>query len=52
MFTPTHDEGRKIMSMIDTLGSLRAGFERMAALALYIATAVTVAGGAVAMCLH
>jgi hypothetical protein len=32
--------------------NLRASFERLAALALYIATAVTVAGGAITMCLR
>lgn len=39
------------MSTTDTL-NLRASFERLAALALSIATALTVAGGAIAMCLQ
>ena len=37
------------MSTINTL-SLRASFERAAAMLLYAATAAVVAGGAIAMC--
>ncbi len=38
------------MSTINTPVAFRAAIERTAALLLYVATAVTVAGGAVAMC--
>jgi hypothetical protein len=39
------------MSTTDTLVSLRESFERAAATLLYIATAVTVAAGTIAMCI-
>jgi hypothetical protein len=38
------------MSTITTPVTLRAAFERTAALLLFLATAMVVAGGAVAMC--
>jgi hypothetical protein len=45
----TNQRGIK-MSTITTSVTLRAAFERTAALLLFMATAVVVAGGAVAMC--
>ena len=48
MFT-THDE-ELTMSTITAPITLRAAFERTAALLLSLATAAVVAGGAIAMC--
>jgi hypothetical protein len=48
MSTPTREALK--MSTINTPVTFREAIERTAALLLYVATAMTVAGGAVAMC--